>query len=142
MVFDCRSIAAEDCVPLRSEVLRPGQPLDACRFPFEEEWKHFGVFLSGSLISIVSAHPEANFGEQRAWRVRGMATSLSLQGRGAGGAALGALMGWARAEKVPLLWCNAREKAIPFYERHGFTVESELFDLRGVGPHKVMKKLL
>lgn len=141
MPFDCRQIRAEDCIPLRSEVLRPLHPLEDCRFPLDGESKHFGAFQRSELVSIVSVHPEARFGESKAWRVRGMATSPRVQSKGAGGAVLKALVEWARAEKVPLLWCNAREKAIPFYERNGFTVESELFDLPGVGPHKVMKLL-
>ena len=139
MPFECRPITAEQCIPLRSEVLRPHHPLEDCRFPLDEESKHFGAFKDSALVSIVSAHPEAKFGEPRAWRIRGMATSPSLQGGGAGAAVLKAMKHWARAEGIPLFWFNARVKAIPFYERNGFTVESELFDMPGVGPHKVMK---
>jgi GNAT superfamily N-acetyltransferase len=139
MPFECRPITAEECIPLRSEVLRPQLPLVACRFPLDEDSKHFGAFEQGKLVSIVTAHPEQNFAEPRAWRIRGMATSPSLQSGGAGGAVLKALKNWARAEQIPLIWFNAREKAIPFYERHGFNSVGELFDMPGVGPHKVMK---
>jgi GNAT superfamily N-acetyltransferase len=139
MSFECRPITAQECIPLRSEVLRPNHPLEDCRFPLDEESQHFGAFNHGKLVSIVSAHGEEKFGEPKAWRIRGMATAPSLQGSGAGAAVLNAMKAWAREQNIPLLWFNARVKAIPFYERHGFTTESELFDMPGVGPHKVMK---
>jgi len=139
MLFDCRPISTEDCIPLRSEVLRPHHPVEDCRFPLDGESRHFGAFQGGELVSVVSAHPEAAFGASGAWRLRGMATSPLRQGSGAGSALLEAFLTWARSERIPLLWCNAREQAIPFYERMGFTVEGELFDIAGVGPHKVMK---
>lgn len=71
-----------------------------------------------------------------------MATEPAFQGFGYGGEVLDGLLAWGRSQKLPLFWCNAREKAIPFYERHGFSIESELFDIKGIGPHKIMKKVL
>lgn len=138
--FQCRRISAEDCVPLRSQVLRPNHPLSESRFPLDGISVHFGAFRGGDLISVVSAHPENKFGGLSEWRIRGMATDPSVQGQGAGGILLQTLLAWGRTEGVPLFWCNARETAIVFYERHGFTVESALFDIAGVGPHKVMKR--
>jgi GNAT superfamily N-acetyltransferase len=121
-------------------VLRPGLPLDAARYSGEERNVHFGVFEGADLISTVTAHPETGFGVPGAWRIRGMASHPAWQGKGAGGMVLEALLAWGRAERIPLFWCNARERAIPFYLRHGFTVESEIFDIPGIGPHKVMKR--
>lgn len=140
--FECRKITTEETIPLRSKVLRPFHPVDASRYPKDPEAVHFGAFQAGALVSTVTAHPEPHplFPEYpRAWRIRGMATEPDLQGKGAGRMVLQALLDWARGEKVALFWCNAREGAIPFYEKHGFTVESELFDIAGIGPHKVMK---
>jgi GNAT superfamily N-acetyltransferase len=136
--FSCRPIAAEEAYALRHLVL--GHPPEAKHFPRDPESVHFGALLGGEVISVVTAHPEPRFDCDGAWRIRGMATHPSSQGTGAGGAVLEALLAWGRREGVPLFWCNARARAIPFYERHGFTVESELFDIAGVGPHKVMKR--
>lgn len=139
--MEARQITTEECIPLRSKVLRPLHPLEACHYPQDPAAVHFGVFVSGELMSIVTAHPEdkKEFEKPGQWRIRGMATEPAFQGFGYGGEALAALLQWGREKKLPLFWCNAREKAIPFYERHGFTVESELFDIAGIGPHKVMK---
>ena len=73
------------------------------------------------------------------WRIRGMATDAAYQGRGAGSLVLKELLKWGRENGVRSFWCNAREPAIRFYERHGFSIHSELFDIPTAGPHKVMR---
>ena len=47
-------------------------------------------------------------------------------------------------EKSPaqLMWCNARVPAIGFYQRMGWTVVSEEFEVPTAGPHKRMIKQL
>lgn len=40
---------------------------------------------------------------------------------------------WGAEKGIPLFWCDARE-------RHGFTGESDFFEIEGIGPHKVMKR--
>jgi hypothetical protein len=36
------------------------------------------------------------------------------------------------------VWCNARTPARGFYERAGFAVEGEEFELPEIGPHVLM----
>lgn len=133
-----RKIPSELTYDLRLRVLRPFHTLLDCQFPKDNESVHFGVFDGEKLISIVSAHPENSplFAEPTQWRIRGMATDPDYQGKGAGALALAALLEWGK--EIPLFWCNAREKAIPFYQKHKFQIASELFDMPGIGPHKVM----
>ncbi|HEY8280419.1 MAG TPA: GNAT family N-acetyltransferase [Bdellovibrionota bacterium] len=137
-------ISTDDCMPLRSKVLRPFHPLEDCRYPLDGEAVHFGAFHDTALVSIVTAHPEDHelFPAKGQWRIRGMATEPSLQSSGFGSKVLLALLEWGKSERLPMFWCNGREAAIPFYLRHGFTVESELFDIKGIGAHKVLKRLL
>ena len=41
-----------------------------------------------------------------------------------------------------LLWCNARVPASGFYQRHGWTIISDPFDVPDAGPHvKMMKRI-
>ncbi len=136
--MEIRRISTRECIPLRSKVLRPFHPLEDCAYPLDPLAVHFGAVEGGQIVSIVTAHPEDHklFPEKGQWRIRGMATDPDHQGRGYGGEALKALLAHKRGT---FFWCNAREKAIPFYLRHGFTVQSELFDIKGIGPHKIMK---
>lgn len=139
--MEVREIPAEATYELRSRILRPGQPVEANKYPMDHLGVHFGLFEGAQLISVVTAHPEDNarFPGQGHWRIRGMATDLSFQNKGLGLKVLLHLLAWGRAQGLPLFWCNAREKAIPFYERQGFKVESELFELPNIGPHRVMR---
>jgi GNAT superfamily N-acetyltransferase len=112
-------IRAADTYPLRSKVLRPGQPPEANHYPRDAEGVHFGLFLGKELRSVVTAHPEDHpaFPGQGQWRIRGMATEEGFRGRGLGKLLLSALLAWGARKGLPLFWCNARESAISFYER-------------------------
>ena len=37
---------------------------------------------------------------------------------------------------VEIFWCNARVTAFGFYEKMGFTILGEAFDIPNLGPHK------
>lgn len=139
--MEVREIPAQATYDLRSRILRPGQPLDHSRYQGDELGVHFGLFDGDRILSTVSAYPEDNprFPGQGHWRIRGMATDEGYQSQGLGLKVLLALLAWGRAKGIALFWCNARERAIPFYQRQGFKVESELFDLPGIGAHKVMR---
>jgi ribosomal protein S18 acetylase RimI-like enzyme len=79
-------------------------------------------------------------GEPDEWRVRGMATEPEARGRGAGSAVLDALIEHAAAQGATRIWCNARIPAVSLYARAGFEVESEEFEIPGIGPHVVMAR--
>jgi GNAT superfamily N-acetyltransferase len=78
----------------------------------------------------------------RCWRLRGMATAEERRGEGLGRAVLDAIVLHAAGHGAALIWCNARVRAIPFYERVGFAGLGELFEEPGIGPHLVMWKAL
>lgn len=136
-----RELRTEETIPLRHKILRPGQPEENSRYELDHLAVHFGVEVDGKIVSVVTAHPEdrAQFSAHGQWRIRGMATDDTCQGKGYGGLVLQALLDWGKREHIPLFWCNARERAIPFYERHGFKIESGLFEIAGIGLHRVMR---
>ena len=61
---------------------------------------------------------------------------------GVGAQLLLALEHWVREPESPtrLLWCNARVPAVPFYQKHGWQVVSEPFEVPTAGPHVKMIK--
>jgi GNAT superfamily N-acetyltransferase len=60
-----------------------------------------------------------------------MAVLPELQGAGIGGELLERL----QADLGAALWCNARVKAVPFYQRHRWVPRGAPFEVAGVGPH-------
>ena len=139
--MEIRRLATAETYDLRSRILRPGAPLSEVKFPGDEGAVHFGLAEQGRLLSIVTLHPENSprFADEGQWRLRGMATEDGQQGRGFGAEILRAALRWARQEGIRTVWCNARVKALSFYGRFGFTVESDLFEIPGAGPHHVMR---
>jgi GNAT superfamily N-acetyltransferase len=96
-----------------------------------------GVLEGDRLVAVGLVGPE---GEPGQWRVRGMATDPDFRGRGAGAAVLSALLDHARAEGAVEVWANVRTPARTLYERAGFSVSSEVFELPQIGPHVVMRR--
>lgn len=76
------------------------------------------------------------------WRLRGMATDDGWRGRGIGRLALEAAVAHVAIHGASLVWCNARLVAASFYERSGFAVEGDQFDVDGIGPHYPMARLI
>jgi GNAT superfamily N-acetyltransferase len=138
--MEVREMVAKDTYPLRSMVLRPGQPLEANYYPKDGDGIHLGGFLNGEIISVVTMHPEdhPDFVAAGQWRIRGMAVHPQFRGKGYGSILLKALL--VKAKKLPLLWCNARTPAVNFYLRHGFTKESQEFLLPNIGAHYLLKR--
>lgn len=152
----CKIIDAQIALPLRHRILRPGQPLVLAKYPDDDEptTLHVGAFLLSSnseqLVGVATFVPETNWdlkqfatNSPRHYRLRGMATDSEFQKMGVGKAVVELGQKILKEQKnCDFVWCNAREAAFPFYERLGFRYWGELFELTGIGPHKVMYKEL
>ena len=137
-----RFIQTDDVLALRNEVLREGRlTLDECRFPNDdaESTFHLGYFDNDQLVCVASFHPQ-NYKEYtgKAYQLRGMATRESHRGKGIGNQLVNFAIVYMRGQKVNYVWCNARKKAIRFYQNLGFEIVSAEFEVPGVGPHHVL----
>jgi GNAT superfamily N-acetyltransferase len=132
-------VSASEVYPIRQQVLRPDQAPEAAIYLGDEleSTYHIGLFEAGSLVGIASLYPEGPEGYEMndAWRLRGMAVLPEHHGRGFGSKLLQACMAYAATHGGTALWCNARIKARSFYEVRGLTIEGEVFDIPGIGPH-------
>lgn len=95
-----------------------------------------GAFENDELIGVGLIGPEGAAG---AWRIRGMATALAWRGRGAGSEVLGALLAHARANGAREVWASVRTPAQSLYERAGFQVDSDVYEVERIGPHVLMR---
>jgi len=139
-----RRAAASEVIDLRHAVLRAGLPRETATFPGDDDAaaRHFVAEQDGRIVATLTLHLN-RWGDQAAWQLRGMAVEPALQGSGIGAQLLLA------AERSVLddspthqLWCNARVPAVRFYEKHGWTVVSDPFDVPTAGPHvKMIKRL-
>lgn len=120
---------------LRGRVLRPGRPPEASRFPGDGApgTVHLGAFLEGErCVGIASLY------DNQGIQLRGMAVAPGHQGRGIGAALVREAQRRAR-ESGRGLWCNARVSAVGFYQKMGWQIDGDRFDIPDVGPHYVMR---
>ena len=133
-------IAPEQTLELRHKILRPHQPKENSKYPADTEPMsfHVGAWDKEELVGVASFALENKFNTGLEYRLRGMATSEKVRGLGYGKAMIRFATEELKKRKVTLLWCNAREVAFGFYLSLGFEYRSELFEIEGIGPHKVM----
>ena len=127
---------------LRARVLRPGLPPDQVAFPGDDDpgTVHLAaVDDDDAVVGILALLPDGDAGV----RLRSMAVEPSMQGAGVGRALVEAAVERLRAEGVTRVWCNARDTAVGFYERLGWTVTGPGFvDEVTHLPHHPMELLL
>lgn len=142
--IEVKKITAIETLELRQKVLKPFLQKHECVNPGDEDTAtyHFGAFIDGRLVSVATFIPEGHTispQANRPYRLRGMATLPETQGTGCGGTLLRqSLRTLKDLEQCNFVWCNAREKAFGFYEKLGFQFWGPVFDIKDIGPHKVM----
>lgn len=119
---------------LRLRVLRPGRPPEYVRHDrdLDPGAVHIGAFLGRRLAGIASLLPANGL------QLRGMAVEPDLRKTGVGATILEYAHRIATERNLPL-WCNARDSAVGFYEKSGWVVEGEGFEVPDIGPHHVMR---
>tara|TARA_R110002073_G_scaffold37866_3_gene109018 strand:+ start:31600 stop:32058 length:459 start_codon:yes stop_codon:yes gene_type:complete len=146
-MFRPELIDARETYPLRHSVLRPTLTIDQVGMEHDDLETSFHVGArctdTGNILAIMTVMrdplPDGLIGTgMMAWRIRGMASHPEARGTGAGGAVLAFGIAHAWGMHNDLIWCNARRVAYGFYERYGFEIVGDEFDIEGIGPHKVM----
>lgn len=138
-------ISSQQTLAIRSAVLRAGLPPEDCVFPTDEVPGafHLGCFSDHELVSVASFFPQHyKDRHDQGYQLRGMATLASFSGKGCGTQLLKFAIEQLKATNAVYLWCNARENAVPFYQRNGFEVVSAQFEIPGIGPHYEMIRVL
>jgi ribosomal protein S18 acetylase RimI-like enzyme len=142
-VTEVRAVTARETAALRQLVLRPFLTVEEV-LAQSDDAVSIAVYDGDTVIACASPRPEPmpEDPQPNDWRLRGMATHPDLRGNGHGAAALDAAMDHARERGGARMWCNARSPARGFYERHGFEVRGEEFEVERIGPHYLMWRAL
>jgi GNAT superfamily N-acetyltransferase len=129
---------------LRRAVLRPdvapGAALPGDDLPGAV---HLGACRAdGTVASTCFVYPDRpppGVPDRPAWHLRQMATAPGCRGRGYAGLVIEAAASLVRQRGGTVLWCYARERAVPLYLRHGFVEVGDVFtDERHRIPHQLM----
>lgn len=126
---------------LRSRVLRNGKPLSECTFPTDqvEGIFHLAFYVDEKIATIASFFPN-NYKDNKelGYQLRGMATDLQYLGKGYGKQLIEFAVEYIKNTNAQYIWCNARSSAVKFYQKLGFELVSDEFEIAGVGPHYEM----
>jgi len=161
-----QTVGSHQIIDLRHRVLRAGLPRESAIFDGDDEPYaiHLAAILESQEVVGCCTFIRRAWNDAPAWQLRGMAVENALQ-RGAGqsraenaidpsGSETVSKVGVGStllifAENLPeirsyssQLWCNARESARGFYEKHGWLIESGRFDIPTAGPHFRMSRRL
>ena len=135
-------VPAQAVRELRREVLRPGQSASELNYTGDEDPSslHLAALRGGRIVAVASIMRQGMPGQEAAgdWRLRGMASTPQMRGRGIGSALLAGCLQHAREHGARRVWCNARVGARSFYERAGLSVHGEPFDVPPIGMHLLM----
>lgn len=136
-------ISASSTHPLRLKVLRPGLPPQHAILDNDDAdgTFHLGYFHQGELVCIGSFMP-SNWQGEPAYQLRGMATHPDFMRRGFAKKLIETGEKIIKSLEINILWFNAREGAIPFYQKLEFKVQSDAFLIKDVGTHFLMNKFL
>lgn len=134
-----RRATLEEILPLREAVIIKGTGRPS-EFPGDRDVEtiHFGAFADEENVCCGTFLLTDWFGEP-AYQLRGMATAPELRGGGIGAAMLAAAERYI-ADNTPVrqLWCSARIGAVAFYQKAGWSIISDVYEVPNVGPHRKM----
>jgi predicted GNAT family N-acyltransferase len=136
-------LSLEQIMPLRVRVLRKGTPATHAHYPEDEydDVVHFGIVHDGAVIAtstwFTKECPErvgAN-----AMQLKGMAVDNALQTSGLGRQLIHAGIQLAQHKNAQVVWARARDTAVGFYKKCGFTVVGDGFIDEPTGmPHHIV----
>jgi ribosomal protein S18 acetylase RimI-like enzyme len=141
-----KEITTQETYLVRNLVLRPGKRIETCFFDGDnlEQTKHFGYFDDGKIVGVVSVYKNKNviFKSPNQYQIRGMAILKEFQGSGCGKLLIKHCEDYLISIGTNLIWFNARETAVSFYEKLGYTKNGSPFAIADVGIHFLMFKNL
>ena len=147
MTYTVTSVGLTDIMQLRVAVLRKGTPATDCNYPEDTypDVVHFGIIHEGTAIATSSWFmkecPEKP--GVTAMQLKGMAVAENLQGAGIGALLIDAGVALAKERGATIAWARARDSAMGFYERLGFTSTGEGFiDGPTAMPHHIVVRSL
>ncbi len=144
---EVKIISSQETYPLRLEVLWPHfDRIDQCGIDVDEVEGtfHVGAFKDGEVVSVGTFLIQKNekFDTKKQYRLRAMASSPKVRGQNFGKKVIDFAKEELKNRNIEILWCDARKVALRFYEKMGFKIIGDYYDVPKIGPHKLMYYLI
>lgn len=145
-MFNLQEIDSELCYSIRNLVLWPHKRLEDCYIDTDhsDDAFHLGAFIDNELVCIASLFKQYNekFSYSNQYRLRAMATLPKSQNMGVAKSLINFACDKLQREGQELLWCDARIIARQFYQKSGFSILGESYEIPIIGTHYLMYKKL
>tara|TARA_R110002012_G_scaffold304388_1_gene507864 strand:- start:160 stop:636 length:477 start_codon:yes stop_codon:yes gene_type:complete len=139
-----KRISAEDTHAIRQAILRPGKPIESCKFSGDDDSEtfHLGLYYQKKIVAVASYMLNSNhrFSVKKQYQLRGMAVLEDFKGHQLGNYLLEKGEAICLEKQVNFIWFNAREIAVNFYKRNKYKVLGGYFNIEDVGIHILMFK--
>ncbi|TBR41418.1 N-acetyltransferase [Marinomonas agarivorans] len=122
-ILDIRYTTLNEVLPIRHQVLWPDEPMENCIVSGDGTALHIAGYLGDEIVCVASIYQE----ETGRFRLRKFATLTQYQSQGIGSKVLNFIIAELKQKQAISLWCDARETAMPFYQRFGFAAISGRF---------------
>lgn len=134
-----KSVAYHRSLQLRDRVLRKplGRSLSREDLSGEDQQHHIGYFSGDDLLGVLVLKPLSPSG----LKLRQMAVAADARGLGIGRALVTFAEAWAVEHGYQTIAADARQGAVPFYERLRYQVSGWPFHVLGIPHYKVSKHL-
>ncbi len=135
--------SAEILYPIRHKVLWGHKEIENCGLAVDKikTTFHIGaVMATDKIVGTSTFIKESNqeFKAKHQYRLRAMATDPDIRNQGIGKKIILKAMASLKEKQIELLWCDARVIACDFYEKLGFKIKGEIYEVPEIGPHKLM----
>lgn len=130
-------VGVDRIIDLRHVVLRQGLPREAAIFEGDHQAAavHVAAIAGEAVVGCATLHPSC-WEDQPAWQLRGMAVAEAYRDRGVGGELVRAILQHVDTETPGrTVWANARVPAARFYQKLGWEIVSDVFEIPTAGPH-------
>ena len=132
--FTIEQIRPELTWRLRQRVLYPESKLYEMEMEEDNHGYHFAAFKDNDIIAVVSL-----FNKDTDWQFRKFAVDAGVQNMGIGKTMLQHITDFSITGGGTRLWCNARDTAIGFYLKYGFSHTGRLFSKNGFN-YEILEK--
>ena len=139
-------VKASQVRPLRNLVLRPGLPIETTYYKEDNDIDtiHLAYIINKEIISIGTFYPQNDsiLKSKNGYRLRGIATHPEFRRNSAATKLMKESFTVLKHKNCDIIWCNARLIALDFYKSLGFKINGKEFNIKDIGSHFLMWKLL
>lgn len=142
-MIEIKQIQVEELIAVRHAVLRKGKPVESSHFQEDNhiDTLHFAAFVDKKIVGCATIITNRNsiFEAENQFQLRGMAVLDEFQKHG-----IGKKIFRFCEKNIPntntVLWFNARQNAVPFYQKQHCKIQGNAFMIQDIGTHYLMYK--